>query len=253
MRLMVSSIALTAALALGGAAQAQDWSGFYVGAGVTQATGTSDASVALGGAWTTETAALRNGVTDNWSTELEPDGTGGSLFAGYNWQTTGGLVFGGELSYDLVGADADRETGQIVASSSFPALTYNFENSVEVDSVLAARAKLGYAFDAMLIYATAGYASADTTMGAAVLSNGAYSKIGEGSDSMSGMSYGLGAAFQVGGNWSVSGQWTRTDFGDQSFDTTYRAGSSFTSPAYNETFTQDLSLDVWRLGIARRF
>lgn len=251
-RLMACSMFL-ASVALAGPVAAQDWSGWYAGAGVTFGSGQSEADVVLGGQWTTESAALQNGVRTNWSPDLEPDGVGGGLFAGYNWQTADGFVFGGEVSYDFVNVEEDRSTGQIVATSTFPALTYDFQNSVQVDGILAARANVGFAFDHLLVYGTIGVAAADTTVGAAILSNGGYSKAGEGSEWVNGLTYGVGAAFQPSPNWFVSGQWTRADLGEQTFTTVYRPGSTFVSPAYTETFTQDLTLDVFRLGVGFRF
>lgn len=251
-RLAVCSIVLASAAFVSPAA-AQDWSGFYAGAGVTFGSGQSDADVTLGGQWSSESAALQSGVTSNWSPELEPDGVGGGLFAGYNWQTSGGFVFGGEVSYDFVNVEEDRSTGQIAATSTFPALTYDFQNSVDVSGVVSARANLGFAFDQLLVYGTLGVAAADTTVAAEILSNGGYSKAGEGSEWVNGMVYGLGAAFQPSQNWFISGQWVRADLGEQTFTTVYRPGSTFTAPAYTESFTQDLTLDIFRLGVGFRF
>lgn len=250
---VIACSVLLASVAVAAPAAAQDWSGPYAGAGVTFGSGQSDANVTLGGQWSAETAALRSGVTSNWSPELEPDGVGGGLFAGYNWQTAGGFVFGGELSYDFVNVEADRATGQIPATSTFPALTYNFQNSVEVSGMVSARANVGFAFDRVLVYGTLGIAAADATFAAEILSNGGYSKAGETSDWANGPAYGLGAAFQASPNWFVSGQWMRADLGEQTFTTVYRPGSTFTTPAYTETFTQDLTLDVFRLGVGFRF
>jgi outer membrane immunogenic protein len=249
--ILVSSSAL-AMMAVAVPASAQDWSGFYAGAGVNFSSGSSDANVALGGAWSSESAGLQSEFTDDWSNDLEPDGFGGGLFGGYNWQTAGGFVFGGEVSYDFLNAEEQTSTG-MTPTTVFPGLSYNHGNSVQVDSMLAARANIGYAFDRILIYGTVGFASVDATVGAEVLSNGGYSKIGESSDWVSGVSYGVGAALQTSPNWFVSGQWTHSDFDDQTFTTVYRPGSAFTLPAYTETFTQDLSVDVIRVGVGYRF
>jgi len=249
--ILISSAAL-ALIVAAAPASAQDWSGFYAGAGVNFSSGSSDADVALSGSWTSENPALQSEFADDWSNDLEPDGVGGGLFAGYNWQTAGGFVFGGEVSYDFLNAEEVASTG-MTPTTSIPALSYNHGNSVQVDGMIAARANVGYAFDRILIYGTLGFASADATVGAEVLSNGGYSKIGESSDWVSGLTYGLGAAFQTSPRWFVSGQWTHSDFDDLTFTTVYRPGSTFTSPAYTETFTQDLSVDVIRLGVGYRF
>lgn len=233
-------------------ASAQDWSGFYAGAGVDFSSGSSDANVALGGAWSAEPAGLQSEFADDWSNDLEPDGVGGGLFAGYNWQTAGGFVFGGEISYDFLNAEEVASTG-MTPTTIAPGVSYNHGNSVQVDGMFAARANIGYAFDRILIYGTVGFASADATVGAEVLSSHGYSKIGESSDWVSGLTYGLGAALQTSPRWFVSGQWTHSDFDDLTFTTVYRPGSAFTVPAYTETVTQDLSVDVIRIGVGYRF
>ena len=48
-------------------AQDADWTGAYVGVHAGYGTGSSDTDVALSGAWTTESQALRDHVTTNFA------------------------------------------------------------------------------------------------------------------------------------------------------------------------------------------
>ncbi|MGH6949637.1 MAG: outer membrane protein [Vitreimonas sp.] len=225
--------------------------GFYAGGSLGHASGESEASVALGGQWSIETQALRDGVTDFWSATLEPEGWSYGVQAGYNREFASAFTIGGEIGYAIFDADDGRLTGQEVATSTAPALTYQVGNSVEIDSVLAARANIGYDFEPVLAYVTLGYSWADVSVGAETLSNGGYSKIGGASDTVGGFTYGLGAAMRLGGPWSARLEYTHTEFDDVGFETVYRPGSTF--PGYVETFSQDLTLDVVSAGVNFHF
>lgn len=246
-------IAAVALFAAAGHASAQDWSGPYVGVSLGHASGDSDGSLTLGGNWSIESQTLRDGVTNLWKPDLSPEGWSYGLQIGVNHQSESGWVFGGELGYSLLDADDSRLTPQTAATSTIPSLTYSVGNSAEIDSVFSATAHLGYDFKPILGYVILGYSWADATYGAEVLSNGGYSKIGQGSETVGGFTYGLGGAAKISPDWSMRLDWTRTDFEETAFSTTYRAGSTFTSPAYTETFEQDLSLDTIRLGLNFHF
>lgn len=251
--MLKQTIAASISLAGASAASAEDWTGFYAGGSLGHSSGESNADVALSGQWATESQTLRDGLTDLWSTVLEPEGWSYGVQAGYNREFASALVLGGELGYTVFDADESRLTGQEVADPSVPLLTYQVGNSVEIDSVVSARASIGYDFEPVLAYATLGYSWADVSVGAETLSNGGYSKIGSESDTLGGFTYGLGAAMRFGGPWSARIEYTHTEFDDVGFETIYRPGSTFTSPAYIETFSQDLTLDVVSAGVNFHF
>lgn len=247
-------LAAAAALCLCPAmAAAQSWTGPYVGGDITHASGESSADVTLGGQWTSESVALRNGVTALWSDEREPEGTGVSLFAGYNHEMASGIVVGAEIGYSFLDAEDSRLTPQTAPDPGSPGLTYSFGNGAEVNSTVNLRARLGYDFDPVMAYVIVGYSWADTTFSAEVLSNGGYSKAGETSENLGGVTWGLGAAWRLSPAWSVRAEYTRTDYDDVDFLTGYRPGSTFTTPPYTESFSQDLSVDTLSLGIGWHF
>jgi opacity protein-like surface antigen len=236
-----------------GTASAQDWTGFYIGGQANYSFGDSASAVALGDNWNSESAALRSGVTDLWSTGLEPSGWGVGIHAGYNHQLPSGLVLGAELGYSFNDIEDSRATPQTVATSTLPGLTYAVGNSVEVEGTVTARTNIGWSFSNMLGYAVLGYSWADMAGGAEILSNGGYSKQGVESDWVGGFTYGLGGAIPVAERWTLRLEYLRTDFDDVQFATAYRAGSTFTSPVYSETITQDLEVDTVQVGISYRF
>lgn len=245
-------LALVATVASTAAASADDWSGPYAGADLGYSTGESSSQVTLGGAWASESQALRNDVNRLYSADLEPDGATFGVHGGYNHQFANKIVLGGELSYDYADISASRVLGQ-TPTTSFPSLSYAPSNTVDVQGLFNARVRLGYAFEKLLGYVSVGYAMADAEVGAAVLSNGGYSKAGSESDWVGGVSYGIGAEIAVSGPWSLRGEYQRLDLDDITFQTAYRPGSTFVTPAYTETYKQDLELDSFKVGVSYNF
>lgn len=245
-----TSLLAAATLIVGaGAASAQEWSGFYAGGGVGYVGGESDTALTLGGQWSSESAPVRDGLTNAWTPSLDPEGYSIGLHGGYNHQFPGGFVIGGEFGYSYFDAD-DRRAGSV---TPIVGLTYNVVNSVEIESAVDLRAKFGYSFGRFLGYATLGYSYGDVSASAEVLSNGGYSKIGSESEWTGGLTYGLGGEFSLGGPWSIRAEYTRTDYDEVNFATIYRPGSTFTSPAYTESFEQDLTLDRFAMGVNYNF
>lgn len=249
--LKVTLLAATAMLTAG-SASAQDWGGFYVGGNISSTSGGSDAAVATGGQWTAEAAGLRTGFQNLMSTALDPEGTGFGIQAGYNWELTDHIVLGAEASYARLGADDDRVLGQ-TATTFGPTPTYAPVNRIEAEGQFNLRGSLGYDFNPLLAYLTVGYSNAEATGTTEVVSSQGYSKAGEESDWVGGLSYGVGAAIRFGGPWSARLEYSHTEYDDLSYTTSYRTGSTFTSPAYTETVTQSLELDSIQFGVNFHF
>ena len=93
---------------------------------------------------------------------LSPDGLLGGVQAGYNWQY-GTLVFG--IEGDISFTDWERSTVYVDSDGGDigPALDVSLvgKASANVDFLVSARARLGMAFDSMLLYGTGGVAFAD--------------------------------------------------------------------------------------------
>ncbi len=229
-----------------------DWTGWHVGAHAGHGSGDSQADVALSGNWNVENQTLRDHVVSNWSTDLDPSGGAYGVQFGYDHQFANGLVLGAELDYSQLRMDDARATGSTPVPA-FPGLSYDFSNSIELDNMASLRARLGYAFGRHLVYATGGWAQVDAEATAGVVSNGGYRKLGRESERLDGTEWGVGYAFDFGNRWSLRAEYLRTDVDDLKYDTAYQPGSTFVSPAYNETVRQDLEFDVIRLGVDYRF
>ncbi|MFZ5638294.1 MAG: outer membrane protein [Pseudomonadota bacterium] len=245
--LVAISLLSTSAFAADG-----DWSGWYVGGGFGKTDGNSDTNVALGGAWSTETQALRDHVVAQMSNDIDPDGYAYDLHFGYDHQFDGGFVLGGEFDYSKLNLDASEQIGP-VPTVPFPSLSYTTRNDIEADHSLSLRAKAGFATGRHLFYATAGLARVDVNASASITSNGNYRKLGQRSETLDGTQYGLGYEFSLNDNWSARFEYLRTNLDEMNYDTVYLPGSAFVTPAYTERVNQDLDYDTIRLGVNYRF
>lgn len=178
--------AITTGLAtFAGAAQAEDWAGFYGGVALSVPTGEARMEERSGPA-----AALPGDF----------EGVTPGLVLGFD-QQSGNIVYGGVVSVDFGQFDAEGMTN--------PGVFFCPGNScnVAVQSPITARARVGYAVGDFLPYATAGMATARATgtfAGGASLA---------GTTNLVGWSAGLGAEYEIGNNMSVFGEYLHTDLG----------------------------------------
>ncbi|WP_418896416.1 outer membrane protein [Sulfitobacter litoralis] len=136
----------------------------------------------LGGDWTGFYTGLQLGYSEA-DTNFGVDGDNGSygFHAGYNYDF-GRFVLGGELDYDKTDIDLDDAAGVTQGS---------------IDSVARAKIKGGYDLGNTLIYATGGYARADTSIGD---EDGAF--------------YGIGMDYKITEQYSVGAELLEHKFDD---------------------------------------
>lgn len=244
MRILTSTIAL---LMLGTAANAADvmrpvykapivapsaptWTGFYAGVNVGGAAATSDLdfSVAGGPVFATVDNAFAGII--------------GGAQVGYNWQF-GSLVAG--LEADFQGSNLK---GSLVAPCAVvfcgPAgLSASYSQNIPWFGT--ARARIGYAQDSWLIYATGGYAyanletNATATAGPLVASYNA-------KEFRSGWTAGAGIEVMLASNWSAKLEYLYADFGS-----TRTTWSVLGVPLINDDAR--LTMNVVRAGVNYRF
>ena len=253
MKLQRTLLAIALALATPAAfASTGDWTGWYAGAHAGRGYGNSDARVALGGAWSSESQALQDEVVDSWSTRMDPSGSAYGLQFGYNHQFANGFVLGAELDWSKLGIEDRRSTGP-QPTATFPSLSYDFTNTIELDDKVSLKGRFGYASGRHLFFATVGWVQVDATATAGVASNGGYLKLGRGSETLEGTEWGVGYEFDFGNQWSLRGEYLFADFDSLRYDTEYLAGSTFTSPEYLESVRQDADFDTFRIALNYRF
>ena len=136
----------------------------------------------LGGDWTGFYTGLQLGYSEA-DTNFGVDGDNGSygFHAGYNYDF-GRFVLGGELDYDKKDIDLDDAAGVTQGS---------------IDSVARAKIKGGYDLGNTLVYATGGYARADTSMG-----------------DEDGSFYGIGMDYKITEQYSVGAELLEHKFDD---------------------------------------
>lgn len=151
MKQLLTSI--VAALAVTTSAQAADWSGAYVGAGLSLNNGTAYDS------------SYGNGPVDT-------DGAEALLFTGYNWQFNR-LIYSGEFWLGLGGPSGDDG---------------DFLRPVTQESSYGVKARLGYDMDRFMPFVSLGYAnlsySADHDGGGSNIANDSFgaTTLGVGAD-----------------------------------------------------------------------
>ncbi|MFG6500018.1 outer membrane protein [Sulfitobacter sp. 1A13191] len=172
----IASIALIASSAFAGAASAGSLEDTTVEAPVFTPAPTP---VAVDGDWTGFYTGLQVGQTDvdSDSGNLDGDDTSYGFHAGYDYDF-GKFVLGGELDYDKTDIDLGNGAG-------------------DVDSVARAKVKAGYDFGKTLVYATAGAARADTSVG-----------------DETGPFAGLGVTYKVTDRYTVGGEVLQHKFDD---------------------------------------
>ena len=226
-----------------------DWSGVYVGVqgGYTQARSATD--VTLGGAWSTETATLRNYVASNAGARQRDSDVNAGAQIGFNYQT-GDVVLGLEGEFSLLNGGQTVSRGPLTAS---PGLTYTFTNTIDPKHMYAIKGRAGVSLGDTLVYASGGWAWTRANLGLSVRSNGNYLKAGSVDRTLDGFIVGGGVEQKIAGNLSARISYDYSKQGKESYATAYLPGSSFTNPAYTETAQQNLRLHLVRVGVNYRF
>lgn len=226
------------------------WTGPYLGITAGWNSTSSDSNATLGGAWASEGTALQTLVSTNLSTKQSTNNGNIGAHLGYNFQT-GGLVLGAEFEASAIGGKDVRTTDPVVYNSS---LNYVITNTIDPKSLMAIKARLGAAIgSSTMVYATGGWAWVDANHAAGITSSGNYKKLGELSKTHNGFIIGAGLEHKLDSHLSVRAQYDYTDQGDVSYTTAYLPGSSFTSPVYSETISQDLRMHLIRVGVSYHF
>ena len=188
------------------------WDGLYAGGQIGYAWGDV-------GAWSTTPAGLTTGIGS-----YGPSGVIGGAHIGYNWQW---------VQY-IVGLEGDVDGSSFARTVAFPAIATG--TSIPVEGTV--RARLGYAFDQMLVYATGGLvvASIDDTYAAGA----GYSSIDM---ARLGWTAGAGLEYAVTPVWSVRAEYRYAGFGH------YNDFPAFGALSYNKRVDEQVA----QIGFSYRF
>ena len=192
-----------------------NWSGFYIGGNVGYGWGEGK---------------FDNLGSDSW----KQDGVFAGGQIGWNWQGAGSpWVFGLEVDSQW----ANMEDSVTVAAGGVVANAFS-----ELTYFGTARARLGYAVDRTLWYATGGLAWGTNEVGASIAAPGFFAA-GTASDTHVGWTVGAGVEWALLDNWSAKVEYLYLDLGN----TTYLGG-----PAAGG-FNVDLTAHTVKVGLNYRF
>ncbi|WP_280953003.1 outer membrane protein [Mangrovicella endophytica] len=166
-------------------APSYDWSGFYVGVNGGYAWGDADFAFASAGSES--------------NTDLTGGFIGGTI--GYNYQIQSFLI-GIEGDFDWYGLD-----GSDSCPNDF------FDCDVDVDWLGTVRARAGYAFDNLLVFATGGLAVANVDADTPPFAEGE-----DFDDTYVGYTVGGGLEIGITQDWSIKAEYAYVDLGSETAD-----------------------------------
>jgi outer membrane immunogenic protein len=206
-----------------GAVPVFTWSGFYVGAQVGYAWGGDETRI-FNGAFDV-TPMLSVGGTD-----YDVDGFLGGVHGGYNYQL-GSFVGGVEGDLEAAGIDGNRQWG-VIGDYDAAKTEVNFQGSL--------RARLGFAFDRMLAYGTAGLAFANIENTYTTVT-GAASTVRKFDDTQWGWTLGAGVEYALTNNVTARAEYRYTQFDN------YRHGFD------GRSVQQEPDFHTLRMGVSYKF
>ncbi len=247
-------------VAFSGAASAgtpDSWEGFYAGANVGYAWGSSDAVTSAGcGTFVPFYFVCGNqpGVQASGTGSLSPDGVTGGVQAGYNWQHQA-WVYGAALDFGSFNLSKSR-TGASAYVVTRAGVPYATSSSVDTDWLFTARGRLGWtAAPHLLLYATGGLALTNLEVSntfADTIAPSAGSGASSRSKTKAGWTIGGGVEWMLARNWTVDTEYLFLDFGSLA---TSANVSPPANPAAKSTLTtsSDLTAHTVRLGANYRY
>jgi outer membrane immunogenic protein len=169
-----------------GSASTYDWSGFYLGAQAGGVFGEADVSIPL--------------YPSNFS--MSTDGFSGGLYTGFNFQQQN-WIFGVEGDANLLNVSGDN----LIPGSPVPGERYR----IDQDWDASVRARLGFAADEVLFYATGGVAFSELETRYIPLAGGVDSH------GLTGWTAGAGVEVALLGNLTGRAQYRYTGYGSEDF------------------------------------
>jgi len=178
-------------------------------------------------------------TSSDWSQESSPDGPSFGLLAGYNWVSDSGFLLGVEFDVEERTSTDDESYQQFAGVTN---TRYTVES--ELKAAISLRGRIGYFLNPRtLVYTTAGVASVRVRREFKDLD------LEEGGGSSSetqwqdGWTAGVGLEYMMKDEFSVRAEYRYTDLGEHRIDAT----------VYDETYSQDLSEDSFRVALIYRF
>jgi outer membrane immunogenic protein len=238
------------------AATETNWSGFYLGVQGGYTMGKADAATTTVFSPTGYFAASSvPAIATVGAQALDPSGVLGGIRAGYNFQFDK-IVLGLEADFSFSGLKGTA-TGTAVYPCCAPT-DFTIVQTVTTSWLATARARLGYSFGALLVYATGGLAM--TNIDYQSVLNDTFAKATENgglTQTLTGYTFGGGLAYQLSAQLAIMADYLYLGFGDIPAVTSTNL-AAFTPPIQfpKNVFTHKITLNshhVIRAGFTYRF
>mgnify|MGYP000202485875 FL=1 len=228
-------------------ANADSWSGIYIGAHAGYATGDVDLDLSH-----TTGALIYNDPFDPSQRQIDlSDGWLGGFQVGAN-QQMGGLVFGVEADASWTDLDGSGVFTTITGGPCTPNSCTQWTVATEIEALGTIRGRVGMTAGDAFFYGTAGLAWAMVDANQKTDHNGpAFATPGavvSGDTQHIGYAVGGGAEVQLAEGWSLKGEYIYVDLGDASYELTGTTTPGGSTP-WAESFSQSIELHSFRVGL----
>jgi outer membrane immunogenic protein len=282
-KLLLATTALTAFVAVGSASAADmpikapslppvpafTWTGFYVGAnagwtwGRSNANTSANCNVAFGAIppfayFCDTTAGAPNGAAVNsaGTGTVTSSGFTGGLEAGYNWQFSS-LIYGLETDFGAFHLKGSNQAGGPYPTGTFISAGAFAENySIETNWLYTFRARLGVPVTpSLMAYATGGLALTRLEVRNSFSDNVGPGASGNatGDATNAGFVVGGGLEWAITNSWSVKAEYLYLDFGKATATGTITNNPPGIAYAQGISTSSDLTAQVARVGVNRKF
>ena len=208
--------ARSADMAVKAPSAAANWTGWYIGGNFGYALGSSDSTTSttfIPGLYLPPTSVAA--INAAGAQQLTPNAFTGGVQTGANTQVAN-YVVGIEFDFELLGANQAASTSQIYpcAGTTCPAgSTFSVGSQVKADWLTTVRPRVGYAFDNVLVYATAGLAVTDIRANFGFTDSLGVAEAASISRVKAGWAAGAGFDCRIAGGWSARFEYLYADFG----------------------------------------
>lgn len=229
---------------------AQDtWDGWYVGANIGGADGSSRQDVTINPN-TYFAGSSVTSIQNDGHRKLTDNGITGGLQVGFNRQS-GGMVWGVEADFDAL--DLNKSSSITTTYPCCSPSTYTLTQDVKTSWLFTVRPRVGFTAGNWLVYGTGGLAVADFKATQRFTDNFTAAPGAQQSASTNknrtGWTLGAGLEYGMSDGWSLKGEYLYADFGKEDYS------GVMTNPAAGATFNDraDLRVNILRVGVNKRF
>jgi outer membrane immunogenic protein len=200
---------------------------------------------------------IGHGSADIGGTLTVLDQGGKALYgpAGYGIDADG--MFGGvqvgfnrRIGNFFVGLEADLQTADISGSTRLGSKSFAYSASASMDWFGTARARAGFATDAVLVYATGGLAFGNVDLNATYKNSNGTAHLSS-SDTRVGFVLGAGVEFALRPGWSLKLEYQYLDFGSRSAEDAFFW--EYCNKIYGKTVSTDFDTDIHTVRIGLNY